>query len=289
MDYIEISAKTVEEAVAQALAQLSVTSDKLEYEVVDEGSAGFLGMFGSKPAVIRARKKFDLIEYTQDFVDRLFQAMDVEVSSDISYDEEEKTMNIVFTGGGMGLLIGKRGQTLDSLQYIISLVVNKESDSYIRVKADTENYRERRRATLENLAKNIAYKVKRTRRQVVLEPMNPYERRIIHSALQGDKYVETHSEGEEPYRKVVVTLKKEYRDSLPARSGHRDRDRKRGGYGSRRRDHRPSYNRSRYGDYNRYRDSEDAAEGASDPEQMNREAYTAQEPAETPYDNDAQD
>ena len=108
----------------------------------------------------------------------------------------------------MGILIGKRGQTLDSLQYIISLVVNKESDSYIRVKVDTENYRERRKETLESLAKNIAYKVKRTRRSVALEPMNPYERRIIHSALQNDRYVETHSEGEEPYRKVVVTLKR---------------------------------------------------------------------------------
>ena len=117
-------------------------------------------------------------------------------------------MNIVFSGDEMGILIGKRGQTLDSLQYIISLVVNKESDSYIRVKVDTENYRERRKETLETLAKNIAYKVKRTRRSVALEPMNPYERRIIHSALQNDRYVETHSEGEEPYRKVVVTLKR---------------------------------------------------------------------------------
>ena len=111
-------------------------------------------------------------------------------------------------GEDMGILIGKRGQTLDSLQYLVSLVINKESTEYIRVKVDTENYRERRRATLENLAKNIAFKVKRTRRPVALEPMNPYERRIIHSALQNDKYVTTHSEGEEPYRKVIVTLKK---------------------------------------------------------------------------------
>lgn len=128
-------------------------------------------------------------------------------------------MNIVFDGEDMGLLIGKRGQTLDSLQYIISLVVNKESDSYIRIKVDTENYRERRKATLENLAKNLAYKVKRTRRPVSLEPMNPYERRVIHSALQNDRYVETHSEGEEPYRKVVITLKKDYRERN-SRSGY---------------------------------------------------------------------
>ena len=117
-------------------------------------------------------------------------------------------MNIDFSGDEMGILIGKRGQTLDSLQYLISLVVNKESDSYIKVKVDTEDYRERRKQTLENLAKNLSYKVKRTRRPVTLEPMNPYERRIIHSALQNDRYVETHSEGDEPYRKVVITLKK---------------------------------------------------------------------------------
>lgn len=121
-------------------------------------------------------------------------------------------MDINFSGDEMGVLIGKRGQTLDSLQYIISLVVNKESDAYVRVKIDTENYRERRKETLETLAKNIAYKVKRSRRPISLEPMNPYERRIIHSALQNDKYVETHSEGDEPYRKVVVTLKRHNRE-----------------------------------------------------------------------------
>ena len=144
----------------------------------------------------------------------MFAAMNMEVTSKIDYNEENRTMNIDFSGEEMGILIGKRGQTLDSLQYLISLVVNKESDSYIKVKVDTEDYRERRKATLENLAKNLSYKVKRTRRPVTLEPMNPYERRIIHSALQNDRYVETHSECDEPYRKVVITLKrreKEYR------------------------------------------------------------------------------
>ena len=134
--------------------------------------------------------------------------MNMTVVVDIKYNEENKEMDIDLSGDDMGVLIGKRGQTLDSLQYLVSLVVNKESDDYIRVKVDTENYRERRKETLENLAKNVAYKVKRTRRPVSLEPMNPYERRIIHSALQNDKYVSTHSEGEEPFRKVVVTLKK---------------------------------------------------------------------------------
>ena len=153
--------------------------------------------------------------------------MNVSVNSTVDYDEENRTMNIVFDGEDMGLLIGKRGQTLDSLQYIISLVVNKESDSYIRIKVDTENYRERRKATLENLAKNLAYKVKRTRRPVSLEPMNPYERRVIHSALQNDRYVETHSEGEEPYRKVVITLKKDYRERN-SRSGYNRENRERG-------------------------------------------------------------
>lgn len=134
--------------------------------------------------------------------------MQLEVVITLDYKEAERELSIDLSGDDMGVLIGKRGQTLDSLQYLVSLVVNKDVDDYIRVKVDTENYRERRKETLENLAKNIAYKVKRTRRPVSLEPMNPYERRIIHSALQNDKYVTTHSEGEEPFRKVVVTLKK---------------------------------------------------------------------------------
>ena len=127
---------------------------------------------------------------------------------DVQYDEESRNMNVELKGDEMGVLIGKRGQTLDSLQYLLSLVVNKESEEYIRVKLDTEDYRQRRKETLENLAKNIAYKVKRTKRPVSLEPMNPYERRIIHSALQSDRYVMTHSEGDEPFRRVVVTLKR---------------------------------------------------------------------------------
>ena len=209
MEYIEVSAKTVEDAISEAAIKLEVPSDKIEYEVITEGSTGFLGLIGSKPAVIKARKKFNLLDHTKDFLARLFKAMNVDVNSTVDYDEESRTMNIVFDGEDMGLLIGKRGQTLDSLQYIISLVVNKESDSYIRIKVDTENYRERRKATLENLAKNLAYKVKRTRRPVSLEPMNPYERRIIHSTLQNDKYVATKSEGEEPFRHVVVYLDRE--------------------------------------------------------------------------------
>ena len=207
MEFIEVSAKTVDDAVTAACQQLSITSDKLEYEVVDEGKTGFLGI-GAKPAIIKARVKATLKDTVKTFLNDVFAAMNIEVLVNVEYNEEEKNMDIDLSGEDMGMLIGKRGQTLDSLQYLVSLVANIESEEYIRVKVDTENYRQRRKDTLENLAKNIAYKVKRTKRPVSLEPMNPYERRIIHSALQDDKYVTTHSEGDEPYRRVVITPKK---------------------------------------------------------------------------------
>lgn len=207
MEYIEISAKSVNDAITEACQKFVVTSDKLDYIVVDEGSAGFLGI-GSKPAVIKARVKCSVADKAKDFLKEVFDAMNMIVVVDVKYDEENNNLSIDLSGDEMGVLIGKRGQTLDSLQYLVSLVVNKDSEEYIRVKVDTEDYRKRRKETLENLAKNIAYKVKRTKRPVSLEPMNPYERRIIHSALQNDRYVTTHSEGEEPFRRVVVTLKR---------------------------------------------------------------------------------
>ena len=207
MEFIEISAKTVNDAITEACQKLTVTSDKLEYEVVEEGSSGFLGI-GSKPAVIKARVKSSVEDTAKDFLKDVFEAMNLAVVVNVKYDEDNNSMDIDLSVDEMGVLIGKRGQTLDSLQYLVSLVVNKNVDNYIRVKVDTENYRQRRKETLENLAKNIAYKVKRTKRPVSLEPMNPYERRIIHSALQNDKYVTTHSEGDEPFRHVVVVLKK---------------------------------------------------------------------------------
>ena len=207
MDFVEFSAKTVDDAITEACQKLTVTSDKLEYEVVEEGSSGFLGI-GAKPAVIKARIKNSVADNAKEFSKEVFDAMNMVVVIDVKYDEENRNIDIELSGDEMGVLIGKRGQTLDSLQYLVSLVVNKDEDEYIRVKVDTEDYRKRRKETLENLAKNIAYKVKRTKRPVSLEPMNPYERRIIHSALQNDKYVTTHSEGEEPFRRVVVTLKK---------------------------------------------------------------------------------
>ena len=207
MEFREFKAKTVEEAITNASMELGVASSELEYEIVSKGSTGFLGI-GSKPAIINAKKKESFIDDIQEYLEKLFKAMDIETDIKIEYDEENSTMDIDVSGPDMGILIGKRGQTLDALQYLISLYVNKKSESYIRVKLDTENYRARRKDTLENLAKNIAFKVKRTRRSFTLEPMNPYERRIIHSALQNDKYVATRSEGEEPYRKVVIYLKK---------------------------------------------------------------------------------
>lgn len=268
MEFVEFSAKTVQDAITEACTHFIVTSSSLEYEVVEEGSTGFLGI-GSKPAIIKARVKSEDVEEAKsvfseaakeekkenkeakkenkkevkaeakevkkeekdfekkeekkreinvnaeevektanDFLKDVLDKMGIANEITTKYDSEENCLNIEISGEDMGVLIGKRGQTLDSLQYLVSLVVNKGTKEYIRVKVDTENYRERRNKTLENLAKNMAFKVKRTRRSVTLEPMNPYERRVIHSALQNDAYVTTHSEGEEPYRKVVITLKK---------------------------------------------------------------------------------
>ena len=207
MEFIEISAKNVDDAITQATVQLGITSDQLEYEVLDKGSTGFLGI-GSKNAVIKSRKKFSIDENVVEFLSSIFDAMKMEVEILVAVNEEEHIIEVELKGDDMGILIGKRGQTLDSLQYLTNLAINKHSDEYYKVKIDTEDYRKRRKETLENLAKNIAYKVKRTKRPVSLEPMNPFERRIIHSALQNDRYVTTHSEGDEPYRHVVVTLKK---------------------------------------------------------------------------------
>ena len=277
---IRVSAKTVEDAITEASIQLGITSDKLEYEVIEKGSAGFLGI-GMKQAVIEARRKVEEKQETEivEEVKKEIQQVAAEevkaeekiveeVKAEIEYDEKPKqttekvekkeeikndapvkrevelaevtdetkeavstflkdtlkamgmeveialdidedgSLSINMSGPNMGILIGKRGQTLDSLQYLANRVANKHQSGYVRVKLDTENYRARREETLKHLAKNIAHKVKRNRRPVALEPMNPYERRIIHSALQNDPYVTTHSEGEEPYRKVVVTLKK---------------------------------------------------------------------------------
>ena len=256
MEIITVSKKTVEEAITEACFQLGLASTDVEVEVIEKGSAGFLGI-GAKQAVFKAWKKQEqkennkevkkeaknvVVEPKQEevkeeaipvveesneevaeteeklaevepqtkeacekFLTDVLKTMGMEVTLTSEIDEDG-SLSINMEGDNMGILIGKRGQTLDSLQYLTNRVANKMQDGYVRVKLDTENYRQRRKETLENLAKNIAHKVKRTKRSVSLEPMNPYERRIIHSALQADKYVSTHSEGEEPYRRVVVTL-----------------------------------------------------------------------------------
>ena len=295
MNEITVSAKTLDDAITEASIQLGVASDQMEYDVIEKGSAGFLGI-GSRQAVIRARIKKTVTEeikaeeikpeeikkefkkdfrkdrkefvghkerkehkeYKKDskkdfrkepkkefvkenktetvsavtaaapvyeekkelhvavvteatqkicekFLQEVLQAMGMGEVTIVSSIDEEGALAIEMSGDNMGILIGKRGQTLDSLQYLTNRVANKSQDGYVRVKLDTEDYRKRRKQTLENLAKNIAYKVKRSRKPISLEPMNPYERRIIHSALQADDRVSTHSEGEEPYRRVVVT------------------------------------------------------------------------------------
>lgn len=209
MDWKEYTAKTVDEALTNAMLELGTTIDNMEYEIIEKETSGFLGMFG-KPARIKARVKQTMENSAKKFLNDVFHAMGINAATEVIYDQENSTVEINIDGDEMGVLIGKRGQTLDSLQYLVSLVINKNSENYIKVKLDTENYRARRKETLENLAKNIAYKVKRTRKPVSLEPMNPYERRIIHSALQNDKYVETYSEGEEPYRRVVINVKKSF-------------------------------------------------------------------------------
>ncbi|SFN72370.1 spoIIIJ-associated protein [Pseudobutyrivibrio sp. UC1225] len=209
MEFKEFTGKTVDDALTNATVSLGVTSSEIKYEVIEEGSSGFLGI-GSKEAIIKVviSADEDPKQVAKEFLDGVFEAMQLEVNISMEFNEEDDTLLIDLAGPEMGVLIGKRGQTLDSLQYLTNLAVNRSSEKYTRVKIDTEDYRRRRKETLENLAKNMASKVKRTKKAVTLEAMNPYERRIIHSALQNDNNVTTHSEGEEPYRYVVITLKK---------------------------------------------------------------------------------
>ncbi len=228
-EYKEFSGKTVEEALELAQKEFSCDSDRLEVEIIERESSGFLGL-RSKPARINVRVKNLSPEDTAcEFVSRILKCMNIEAGVSAVLNEDGSELSVQIDGEDMAVLIGKRGQTLDCFQYLVSLVVNKISDSYIKVKLDTENYRARRKDTLENLAKNIAIRVKKTHKPVSLEPMNPYERRVIHSALQNDRFVETHSEGDEPFRKVVVTPKKGvvYENRKNNRFGNNNR---RGGY-----------------------------------------------------------
>lgn len=207
MKWKEFTAKTVDEALTHAMLDLKTTEDNLEIEIIEKESSGFLGLF-SKPAIIRVREKTLVDDIGKDFLERLLDKMGVEAEVISTFDEEKNLVDMNIKGEDMGIVIGKRGTTLDAIQYLTSLVINKNSENYTKVKLDTENYRSRRKETLENLARNIASKVKRTRKSVTLEPMNPYERRIIHSALQSDKNIDTFSVGDDPYRKVVISNKK---------------------------------------------------------------------------------
>lgn len=200
------TAKTVEEAVKLALLELNAQENEVQTEILEEASKGFFGLIGGKEAKVKVTLTEVCDRLAKNFLVDVFDKMDIEGSVDAKMDGKDLYVNI--EGKDMAVLIGRRGQTLDSLQYLVSLVVNKDREDYIRVVLDTENYREKRKETLEKLANRLAYKAKKIRKDIILEPMNPYERRIIHSALQGNPYVNTRSEGEEPFRKVVIFLNK---------------------------------------------------------------------------------
>jgi len=207
MKIIEITGKTTEDAIQNALQELKVTKDKVEVEILEEGSKGFLNIIGVKPAKIRVTVKRDYISDARNFLRDILNSM--KIKAEIRIKEENNEIKINLAGPNMGILIGYRGETLDSLQYLVSLVVNKDHDAeYKRVILDTENYRYNRQETLRKLASKMAYKVRVGGKTLKLEPMNPYERRVIHSTLQNDPYVRTYSEGEEPFRRVVIELKK---------------------------------------------------------------------------------
>ncbi|APQ77432.1 protein jag [Clostridium botulinum] len=207
MKVIEMTGKTIEEAINHGLKELNTSKDKVEIKVIDEGSKGFLNFIGTRPAKIEMKLKKDYEKEVRDFLESILKSMDVEAK--ISIKEKKDIIKIDLSGPDMGIIIGYRGETLDSLQYLVSLVINKDqSCDYKRVILDTENYRDKREETLKKLARRLGHKVRETGRPVKLEPMNPYERRIIHSELQNNNYVETYSEGEEPFRKVVINLRK---------------------------------------------------------------------------------
>ena len=206
MKTLEMTGKTVEDAVKKALIELNVTEDKIQFEILEEGSKGLFSFIGSKPAKILVKVGRDYINDAKVFLQGILESMKIE--ADIDIVEEKEAIKININGKDMGILIGYRGDTLDSLQYLVSLVINKGHErEYKRVLLDTENYRQKREETLKRLADKVSFRVKRSGRYVKLEPMNPYERRIIHFALQDNPYVDTYSEGEEPYRRVVVDLK----------------------------------------------------------------------------------
>ena len=207
MKTIEMTGKTVEEALKHALDELELTKDKVDVEVIDEGSKGLFNLIGAKPAKVKVTAKPDSLDNAKTFLVNVLSSMDI--NADIDIKEENDIIKINLKGPKMGLVIGYRGETLDSLQYLVSLVVNKNHENpYKKVVLDAENYRHKREETLIKVAQKTAYKVKKSGRPYKLEPMNPYERRIIHSALQEYTDIKTYSEGEEPFRRIIISLKK---------------------------------------------------------------------------------
>lgn len=206
MNFVEKSANTVEEAVELALQELDLNELEVEIEVLEESKKALLGIFGGKKARVRVTKKISIEDIAKNFLLSILKEMNIDAK--LSVKLKSNSLYIDMAGTEMALLIGRRGQTLDSLQYLVSLVVNKNRDEYLRVILDTENYRQKRKETLEKLAFKLASKARRIKKDITLEPMNPYERRIIHSTLQNNKFVSTRSEGEEPYRKVIIFLNK---------------------------------------------------------------------------------
>ncbi|MDK2919981.1 MAG: spoIIIJ-associated protein [Candidatus Petromonas sp.] len=206
MKFVEKTDKTVAEAISSALKELNTTRDRVEIEVLEEPSKGLFGLFGTKPARVKVTLKEDPVEKAIDFLKNVVDKMGI--SAEFKARLKNNTLNIEIIGENAAILIGRRGQTLDALQYLVSLVINTDKDDYVRVILDTENYRRKREQTLIRLANKLAYKVKKFKKSIKLEPMNPYERRVIHSALQNNPYVSTKSEGEEPYRRVVIFLNK---------------------------------------------------------------------------------
>ena len=207
MKKLEMSGKTIEEAIESGLKELNVKKDKVNIEILEQGAKGIFG-FGSKPAKVKLTLSHDYTTVATGFLSDVFSKMGIEAQIDVK--DKGDTLKITLAGPQMGILIGYRGETLDALQYLLSLIVNRENKDaeYKKVVLDTENYRQKREETLVRLANRLAYKARRYNKSITLEPMNPYERRIIHSALQDHPDVTTHSEGDEPYRKIVIELKR---------------------------------------------------------------------------------
>lgn len=205
MKKVTVSGKTVEEAVQAGLERLSADASQVDYTVIEDAQKGFLGLFGGKPAVIEMKLKPDPLKEAMLFLRDTIDKMGI--SASVDSEERDEGTYLTISGADIGVLIGKRGQTLDSLQYLVNLVANRYSENYLKFYLDAEGYRERRKEALETLADRLSQKAVRTRREVKLEPMNAHERKIIHSALQNIHTVSTYSEGKEPHRRIVVVPK----------------------------------------------------------------------------------